>query len=145
MMTKPNAFTIDPATRHIEAVTTDLDDYTDIYRKIGVNTFDAIGLRLIASKSPIVCTLWIDDEGAIDRTTGGQKRDQKCFLIGHRPEEARLFAGKALLTGPAGPEGETLAIDERLSIFDLMNQVQWTDMQVTPGFIITDMATGKIL
>jgi hypothetical protein len=137
--TAHNSYLIDPVAKTVEPFTIDLKDYTAIYRAIGADCFDAVRVRLMARQTDLVeCTVFVDDEGALNE-------DHVCFEIGHRPEVAILLAGKALLTGGADEEGNSLPVHPRLSLVDVRRQVKWTQSQITPGFVIRDMATGRLL
>jgi hypothetical protein len=137
--TEHNAYLIDPIAKTVEPFTIDLKDYKAIYAAIGADCFDAVGLQLNAPPLGLVqCTCWVDDEGAL-------KDDHVCCLIGHRPEVARLLAGKVLITGGPDGNGDTLPAPPLLTLEDVKAQVAWTDSQITPGFVIRDMNTGRIL
>jgi hypothetical protein len=138
-----NAYLIDPVAKTVEAVAVDLSDYREIYKAIGADCFDVVGIKLMASSDGqplglVQCSAFVDDEGAL-------KSDHVCFEIGHRPEVAILLAGKALITGGPDAEGDTLPVHSLLTLDDMRRQVAWTESQITPGFVIRDMATGKLL
>jgi len=138
-----NSYLIDPVAKTVEPFTIDLKDYKAIYAAIGADCFDAVSIKLMASSDgqPIglaQCTAWVDDEGAL-------KDDHVCCLIGHRPEVQALLAGKVLITGGPDGDGETRPVHPLLTLDDMRRQVTWTESQITPGFVIRDMATGRML
>jgi len=141
--TAHNSYLIDPVAKTVEPFTIDLKDYKAIYTAIGADCFDAVGIKLMASSDGqplglVQCSAFVDDEGALNE-------DHVCFLIGHRPEVQILLAGKALITGGPDAEGNTQPVHSLLTLDDMRRQVAWTESQITPGFVIRDMATGRLL
>lgn len=106
------AILVDPRTRTIAEVVY-AGVYTDIYKHIEADCFDAVTVK--EDKDGSRETLWVDDEGLY-------RTDQKFFRWrGY----AQPLAGKALLLG-TDETGESVAT--KMTLAEVESMVRWDDV-----------------